>query len=176
MSGYDADERRGRRWMQPTPDRLVDAVRAMAEAEPRIDAVYLFGSHATGTVRATSDVDLAVLLDPSRGLEDHLRIQFLLEEAAEDRLGLPVDVIVLRWDLSPSLLFEIFGKETILFARDRNRAHRVACRARAEYRHELPRLERARKNLLRRLEGWADAVGRATVRTTEAAGEIRQQA
>ena len=34
----------------------------MAEADSRVDAVYLFGSHAAGDVRPTSDVDFAVLL------------------------------------------------------------------------------------------------------------------
>ena len=172
MSGYDADERRGRSWPQPTRERLVDTARAIAEADSRVDAVYLFGSHSAGTVRPTSDVDLAVLLSAAAPQEDPLSIQYLLEEAAEDRLGLPVDVVILRWDLSPSLLFDIFRRETILFARDRNRAHNVACRARAEYREELPRLERSWEKLRRRLEGWAAAPARPRTGVAEAPGEI----
>ena len=39
-------------------------------------------------------------------------------------------------------LFDLFRVETILFARDLEQAHLVACRARAEYRDELPRLDR----------------------------------
>ena len=170
MSGYDPDERRGRNWPQPTRDQFDDTAMAMAEADSRVDAVYLFGSHAAGAVRPTNDVDFAVLLDLAAPPEDPLSVKYLLEDVAEERLGLPVDVVIVGEDLSPSLLFEVFRRETILFARDRNRAHNAACRARAEYREELPRLERARDNLRRRLEGWADAAERATVGTAEAPG------
>ena len=156
MSGYDADERRGRAWPQPKREQLVSTARAMAGADSRVDAVYLFGSHAAGVVRPTSDVDFALLLDSAAADGDYLSIQYLLEEVAEERLGLPVDVVILRWDLSPPLLFDIFRRETILFARDLSRAHNVACRARAEYREELPRLERSWEKLRQRLEGWAE--------------------
>ena len=89
---------------------MTDIARVLAEADPRVDAVYLFGSHAAGSVRPTSDVDFAVPLDPAAPLEDLLSVQYALKDVAEDRLGLPVDVVILRWDLSPPLLFEIFRR------------------------------------------------------------------
>lgn len=42
---------------------LIVSVAAWAEAEPDVRAVALVGSHARGTARADSDVDLIVLVD-----------------------------------------------------------------------------------------------------------------
>jgi predicted nucleotidyltransferase len=148
----------------------------MAEADVRVDAVYLFGSHAAGAVRPTSDVDFAVLLEPAAPIEDVHSVQYLLEDVAEERLGLPVDVVILRWDLRPPLLFEIFCREIVLFARDADRAHNVACRARAEYRDELPRLERAWEKLRRRIEGWSDATEQASVGVAATPGQVYPKA
>jgi predicted nucleotidyltransferase len=61
----------------------------MAAIEPRILAVYLFGSRATGEARPDSDVDLAVLFSELVGLGDLVA----LENRFEERLGARVDLI-----------------------------------------------------------------------------------
>jgi hypothetical protein len=71
-----------------------------------------------------------------------------------------VDVILIRRDLSPGLLFDIFSVETILYAGDPDRAHRAACQARAEYRELRPRLERAFRRVQQEIEERADALDR----------------
>jgi hypothetical protein len=65
---------------------------------------------------------------------------------------------MIRRDLSPGLLFDIFSVETILHARDPELAHRLACQARAEYRDVLPRLDRAFAHMRRQIEERADAL------------------
>ncbi|MCX5691748.1 MAG: nucleotidyltransferase domain-containing protein [Planctomycetota bacterium] len=71
--------------------------RKLAEAKRRLQAmfgpceIYLFGSYATGTPRAESDIDLAVVL-PSSNLDFHTRCV----EARKALMGFghPLDVLV----------------------------------------------------------------------------------
>lgn len=134
---------------------------AMAAAHPWIDAVYLFGSWAKGCARPSSDIDLAILPSPTDPPADRVAAEAELARFVEDRLGVPVDVVLLRRELSPGLLFDIFSVETILYARDPERAHRIACQARAEYRDLLPRLERAFRRVQRHIEELADALNQS---------------
>lgn len=141
--------RREEEWRRSGPfpsverEALVGVAGEMAAARPWIDAVFLFGSRARGRVHPGSDIDLAVLPLSSCVIEDRLSVEAAMARLAEERTGVPTDVVLVRRELSPSLLFEIFLVETILYARDRERAHEVACRARAEYRDLRPRLERS---------------------------------
>jgi len=61
---------------------------------PDAQAIYLFGSHATGQVHATSDVDIAVLLPPRQAAP--LGSHRLFEVAARVGVQLPCDVVNLR--------------------------------------------------------------------------------
>ena len=141
-------------------EALQGAAREMAAAHPWVEAVYLFGSRARGDARPGSDVDLAVLPGSSGPPEDRLGVEAELARFAEDRLGVPVDVVLIRRELSPALLFDIFSVETILYALDWEAAHRVACQARAEYRDERPRMERAFERTRRQIEDLANALNR----------------
>ena len=147
----------------PTVAReALDAVAgAMAAVHPWVEAVYLFGSRARGDGRPSSDVDLAVLPGPSGPPVDRLAAEAELARFAEDRLGAPVDVVLIRRELSPALLFDIFSVETILYAGDWETAHRVACQARAEYRDLRPRLERAFQRTRPQIEDLANALNRS---------------
>jgi len=133
----------------------------LARGYPEVEAVFLFGSLARGNPRPGSDVDLAVLLRPGSSLEERLCLGVEMGEYVEDLIGLPADVVVLHPDLHPSLLFDIFRIETILFALDRDRAHELACQARREYRDLLPRLERAFRRIRRDIAEWGHAAHRA---------------
>lgn len=150
-------------------EALHQVAAAIGETHEWVDAVFLFGSHARGNVRAGSDVDLAVLPCRSGAPGDRLQAQADLARLAEDRLGVPVDVVLIQRDLSPGLLFDIFSVETILFARDQERAHRIACQARAEYRDLRPRMDRAFERLRRQIEERADALNRPRAGTAETA-------
>jgi predicted nucleotidyltransferase len=74
---------------------LLAAVSAWAEAEPRIAAVALVGSHARGEARPDSDVDLVALCDGADAFVDDLRwIQ---------RFGAPTRHAVERWGAVTSI-------------------------------------------------------------------------
>lgn len=72
--------------------------RAAAEVLPSepVRVAYLFGSRARGTARAGSDVDVAVLLDPSVEASDRLGVQLRLARrlAAASGVG-DIDLVVL---------------------------------------------------------------------------------
>jgi predicted nucleotidyltransferase len=155
-------EERRRAGPYPAVDRATfEAVAGeMAAAFPWVDAVYLFGSRARGRPHPGSDADLAVLARGGEEPEDFIAAQAELAYFAEDRLGLPVDVVLIRRDLSPGLLFDIFRVETILHALDWDRAHRVACQARAEYRELRPRLDRIMARVRQQIKEHADALKR----------------
>jgi predicted nucleotidyltransferase len=63
----------------------------LAADDPRILALYLFGSRGRHEETEDSDVDLGVLF--RRDKEETLREVLLLEDLFERRLGLPVDLI-----------------------------------------------------------------------------------
>ncbi len=92
-------------------------VRAFFEAGPGdATAVYLFGSMARGTARASSDVDLAVLYRdaPSRVLGAVPQRQ---EAALESALRRPVQVIVLN-TAPPDLVHRVLRDGRLLLDRD----------------------------------------------------------
>jgi predicted nucleotidyltransferase len=62
---------------------------AIAAGDPRIVALYLFGSRGRHEETEHSDADVGVLFRQ----EETLRELLLLEDAFEQRLGLPVDLI-----------------------------------------------------------------------------------
>jgi predicted nucleotidyltransferase len=70
-------------------DRIQHLVSEVARDDPRILAVYLFGSRTKGEEHAASDVDLAVLFHEPQGLDDLLGLEIRFEDA----LGTKVDLI-----------------------------------------------------------------------------------
>jgi predicted nucleotidyltransferase len=161
MRRREEEARRAGPWPPLEGAQLVAAAEALAAEHPVVAAVYLFGSRAHGRTHPGSDVDVAVLTEPRIPLSERVSTQVELARFLEERLQMPVDVVLIHPDLSPGLLFDIFSVETILFARDRAHAHRVAGQARNEYRDLLPRLERAFARVQRRLEDWASATDRS---------------
>jgi len=155
----EEDRRRRGPWPELVAQDLIAGVEALAQTHSSVDAVYLFGSRARGDIRPGSDLDVAVLL--AEPPADRVLLEAEIARFLEDRFGLPVDVLVLRPELSPRLLFDVFRVERVLFARDAERAHRFACRARAEYRDLYPRLQRQFEQVRRRLKEHSDALDRA---------------
>jgi predicted nucleotidyltransferase len=156
----DDEKRRARRVPQFERQALVMAAKLMAAAYPTVEAVFLFGSRARKGTHAGSDLDLAVLLREPLSGANRLGVQGELARFMEDRLDLPVDVVLIDRNLAPGLLFDVFAIETILYACDYERAHQVACRARAEYRDVLPRLDRSFARVRRRIQERANALNR----------------
>jgi len=72
-----------------TQDRIQHLVTEVARADPRILAVYLFGSRAKGEEHPSSDVDLAVLFTERQDLHHLVELEIRFEDA----LGTKVDLI-----------------------------------------------------------------------------------
>jgi len=70
-------------------DEIEGELRAFGAGDPRIVAVYLFGSRGRHEETEQSDVDVGVLFRQKESLREVL----LLEDALERRLGWPVDLI-----------------------------------------------------------------------------------
>jgi uncharacterized protein len=84
---------------------MIDRLKAVLEADPRITYALLFGSAATGRVRTDSDVDVAIGLAEGAALTP-LAIGALaarLEEAA----GRPIDLVLLD-EAPPGLAYRVF--------------------------------------------------------------------
>ncbi len=124
-------------------DLLTEAVRRRLGADPSVAAVYLFGSHARGTARATSDVDLGVvyLVAPPRTL---LGQPFDIEDALTADVGRQVQLVVLN-DAPADLVHRVLRDGVLLFEGDRSARVAFEVRRRAEYFDLLPYLRAYRR-------------------------------
>ena len=71
------------------PDGLARALRAVAERDPSVCALYAFGSQVDGTARPDSDLDIGVLYGSPQPLSKTLG----LEEALHRETGARVDLV-----------------------------------------------------------------------------------
>ncbi len=115
---------------------------------PNVVAAYLFGSRARGDARATSDIDLAVLLatEPTGAFA---RLGLGLEAELERGLGHPLQVVVLN-GAPVDLVHRVLRDGKLLVDRDRSARIRFEVKARNEFFDLLPILQR-----YRRQEGFA---------------------
>lgn len=102
-----------------TNDDLVRAADHLAR-DPRVQAVYGFGSRARGEAGPASDVDVAVLLDRKVSLKEELvlRAKVTSELRRDD-----VDLVILN-HAPPLLRYEVVAAGCRLFARDDEAADR----------------------------------------------------
>lgn len=80
---------------------------------PSVLVMYLFGSHASGTPKPDSDVDIAVFTDGSETPTMDLELGVFLQQ----RLKRPVDVVILQ-KVSPILQHEILRKKGRIFEKN----------------------------------------------------------
>jgi len=73
-------------------EMILEKVASVLGQFDRLVAAYLFGSRANGDYGPGSDVDIGVLFEEELGLARVVRI----EQAMEEAIGLPVDVLDLR--------------------------------------------------------------------------------
>lgn len=119
--------------------------KALASADDRLVAAYLFGSFARGTGDSESDVDMGILLRTARsGYLNDLR--FALEGVVERALGRRAQVVVLN-TAPPDLVHRVLRDGRLLLDRDPAVRIRFEVQARNEYFDLLPIL-----NLYRRRE------------------------
>ncbi len=130
------------------PPDLAPALSILRRETPGLVAVYLFGSAATGALRADSDIDLAFLADRRIDRSKVLETQ----ESVAKALGRDVDLVDLA-DASTILQIEAIGEGLLLDAPDADAAALFEVRVLRDY-QELK---------ARRAELEADAVERGRV-------------
>lgn len=115
-----------------TAGDLVAQVRdVVADSPPAVVAVYLYGSFARGTAAATSDVDLAILLQaPARPSLQSLERE--LEARVEAAVRRPAQVVMLN-GAPCDLVHRVLRDGVILLDRDRAARIRFEVQARNEY-------------------------------------------
>ena len=94
---------------------MLDALRRALEAEPDVANALLFGSHARGTARPDSDVDVA--LELTAGAARDVRSLGGLAARLESTVGCPVGLTLLDEAPAP-LAYRIFRDGRLLVERD----------------------------------------------------------
>jgi predicted nucleotidyltransferase len=119
--------------VRPDPDAelrkgLVEVVR---RGVPDIDAIYLFGSVATGRTRPGSDVDVALLLSPGRTLSPGGLLATMAE--LESLTHRTVDLSVLNTQTQLVHAKEVVTTGVCLFARSEDRIRAFEMQVLSEY-------------------------------------------
>lgn len=133
---------------------LVERLRDAISHSPWVECALLFGSRATGTARADSDVDIAVVpaRDPGT-LDEELALQARLERA----VGASVDLV--RLDTATTLLrWQVARDGVLVWARDPRAESRFRAEAAIEWDEFRDRFEDG----LRRYAAAVIASGGAT--------------
>lgn len=98
-------------------NQIISSVKATLESDERIQAVYLFGSHATNTVNPMSDIDIAILLDEEM-VEDMVDIYWELLRRISDALHTDrLDIVILN-DSEPGLKFNVIQDGILIYETD----------------------------------------------------------
>ncbi len=119
------------------------AIEILAATDTRLLAAYFFGSGARGTLSATSDIDIGILLNTKT--EGRLQdLRFSLEGQLESALGRRVQVVDLH-QAPVDLIHRVLRDGRLLLDRDRSARIRFEVQARNTYFDILPTLNRYRK-------------------------------
>ncbi|MFW6050238.1 MAG: type VII toxin-antitoxin system MntA family adenylyltransferase antitoxin [Myxococcota bacterium] len=133
----------------PSSEALLRAIRRALEPVPAVQAALLFGSHAAGTARPDSDIDVAVLLDASPApAERTARLRRLLEALGRELAVDRVDLVLLN-DAPPKLAFRALAGGRIAFVRRPEALHRFRVRTYARHADYEP-IERFFRDATRR--------------------------
>jgi len=95
----------------PELDEIVNEIK-----KNDIDAIYLFGSHATGKVKPTSDIDICVIAKKDIPKE--------AKEAILSNSSKKID-IVMFWDLPYAIRFRLLKEGKPLYEKDRLTLQRI---------------------------------------------------
>lgn len=97
---------------------LLTRLKACLEPRPEILEAYLFGSTATGTAQAHSDIDVAVYVAEARPAASTFGYAADLAATLMSALGVPcVDVVLLN-DAPPLLYHRVLRDGARIFSRD----------------------------------------------------------
>ncbi|MFH1227466.1 MAG: nucleotidyltransferase domain-containing protein [Planctomycetota bacterium] len=120
----------------------------LEKQRPKVIAAYLFGSAVSGKDNRFSDIDLAVLIDPSGigRVSPELRINLSLELGA--LLGREVDVIILN-NADTLLKYEIYRTGKIIFEKTPAISRGIMAESLGEYYDYQPILRMYHKSAIK---------------------------
>ena len=106
-------------------------VEGVCRGVPDVDAIYLFGSAASGHTRADSDVDVALLLPPGRALSPGRFLALMTE--LESLAHRTVDLSVLDTQAQLVHAKEVVATGVCLFAKSPERVRAFEMQVLSEY-------------------------------------------
>jgi len=144
-------------------DEVVERLRAFASEHPEVVAVYVFGSEASGSAGALSDIDIALLLDEDAlaRLSDEQPLGATAHYTAtlQAVLRRPDADVALLHQASPLLAHRVIDQGELVFCRDDRARAAFHARALMRYLDTRPLRQLGRTYLRRRLA--EDRFGRA---------------
>ena len=116
-----------------------------------VDAAYVYGSVARGTVLPSSDVDIALLLAESPPPYERLKLELAIQADIEDACDLlPIDVRAIN-DAPLTVQGQIVQRGILLYERDRKRRIAFEVLTRKRYFDFAPVASRLRDAFLERV-------------------------
>ena len=94
---------------------IAKKIASICKGDPAIAAAYIFGSHAKGTQKKSSDLDVALLLNEAKAA-DFFTLDFIT--ALEKKLACKADVIILN-KAGELLKFEVRRHGILVFERSK---------------------------------------------------------
>ena len=91
-------------------NHIIQLIPEMIAKFPSIQVMYLFGSHASKTPKADSDVDIAVFAEGCEKPTMDLELGVFLQQ----QLNRPADVVMMQ-KVSPILQYEVLQKKIRIF-------------------------------------------------------------
>ncbi|HLQ38738.1 MAG TPA: nucleotidyltransferase domain-containing protein [Planctomycetota bacterium] len=130
-------------------DQVIALLRRYFAGRQDLVAAYLFGSVARGEARATSDIDVGILLRKGkpRELADFDPV-FAIQADLEREFRRKVDVVSMN-GAPADLLHRILRDGIVVHDQDHRRRVEFELRTRTEYFDLLPLLQRYRRTVLR---------------------------
>lgn len=98
-----------------------------------VEAIYLFGSYATGKVKPTSDIDLCVITKKDIPKE--------AKEAILSNSSKKIDVVIF-WDLPPVIRWRVLKEGKLLYKKNALTLHRIKIDALKTYLDIQPMIKR----------------------------------
>ena len=160
---------------QAVPSVDVRAITAYLSQHKDVIAAYLFGSVARDQADHSSDVDVAVLLDPSLDPQESVERQLQLMVGLDDFADREVQVTVLN-RAPPLLAYQVIQDGILLHEQSRHERIAFEVRSMKVYFDIKPMLERHSQALLKQIrEVGLGGRARRHSRTLEAAQRIRER-
>jgi predicted nucleotidyltransferase len=104
-----------------------------------IDAIYLFGSHATGKVKPTSDIDVCIIAKKDIPKE--------VKEAILSNSSKKIDIVIF-WDLPYAIRFRLLKEGKPLYVKDRLTLQRIKTDTLRSYLNVRPMIRRHSSRVL----------------------------